>query len=58
MRWFLERPLLLVILAFVVLIAAWVALFVIAGKNLPEPVEIQSSHRGQADFLYEFLKFT
>jgi hypothetical protein len=51
MRWFLDRPWLLVILAFVLLISAWVTLFIIADKNLPEPVEIQSSiltERGQA----------
>jgi hypothetical protein len=51
MRWFLNRPWLLVVLAFIILISAWITLFIIAGKNLPEPVEIQSSiltGRGQA----------
>ena len=43
MRWFLDRPWLLAVLAFIILIGAWVALFIIAGKNLPEPVEIKSS---------------
>ncbi len=46
MRWFLDRPWLLAVLAFIILIGAWVALFIIAGKNLPEPVEIQSSQKG------------
>ena len=44
MRWFLDRPWLLAVLAFIILIGAWVTLFIIAGRNLPEPVEIQSSH--------------
>jgi hypothetical protein len=41
MRWFLERLWLLVILAFVVLIAAWVTLFTLAGRNTPEFVDTQ-----------------
>lgn len=43
MRWFLDRLWLLVILAFVVLIAAWVTLFTIAGRNAPEFVDIQTA---------------
>ena len=41
MRWFLDRLWLLVILAFIVLIAAWVALFTIAGRNTPDFIEIE-----------------
>jgi len=61
MRWFLNRPWLLVVLAFILLISAWVTLFIIAGKNLPEPVEIQSSlqtFRGQAVDCIRFISFT
>jgi len=49
MQWFLARPWLLVILAFVVLISAWVILFVLADRNLPEFIEVQtfSTQRGQ-----------
>jgi hypothetical protein len=61
MRWFLNRPWLLVVLAFILLIGAWVTLFIIAGKNLPEPVDIQSSLqtlRGQGVVGIRFKSYT
>jgi len=42
MHWFLNRLWILAILAFIVLIGAWVILFVLVDKNRPESVEIQS----------------
>jgi hypothetical protein len=42
MHWFLNRLWILAIFAFVVLIGSWVILFVLADKNRPESVEIQS----------------
>ncbi|RKX34551.1 MAG: hypothetical protein DRP71_06610 [Verrucomicrobia bacterium] len=53
MRWFLDRPWLLAVLAFIILISAWITLFIIAGKNLPEPVEIQSAEGVRPLFVYE-----
>lgn len=41
MRWFLDRPWLLAVLAFVILIGAWITLFIIAGRNAPEFFDIQ-----------------
>jgi hypothetical protein len=45
MRWFRDRPWLLVVLAFIILIGAWTALILIAGRNKPEPVEIKKVER-------------
>ena len=35
-----RRPWLLVILAFVILIGAWITLFILAGKNAPEFIPV------------------
>ncbi len=43
MRWFLDRLWLLVILAFGLLITAWVTLFTIAGRNAPDFVDVQTT---------------
>lgn len=48
MRWFLERLWLLVVLAFIVLIAAWVVLFTLAGRNKPDFIEIEPPLPAQA----------
>ena len=48
MRWFLDRLWLLVILAFVILIAAWVTLFTIAGRNAPDFVDVETPAPAQS----------
>ena len=46
MRWFLDRPWLLAVLAFAILIGAWITLFIIAGRNAPERIEVPSRDQG------------
>jgi len=41
-----SRPWLLVILAFVILIGAWITLFILAGKNTPDYLPVVKPGEG------------
>lgn len=42
MEWILRRPWIWIVLLFVGLIMSWSQLFVLAGKNQPQPIPLES----------------